>query len=133
MRFASPRLAVTIFVVILAVAGCGGATVTVQEVPGEPAELSVPGTGAALAPEATASPTPTATETANADGAASATATPEGSGTGDATAETAPEGTDGGATTAPGADDGAATDQPPPAGSNAEEFENFCAENPGAC
>ena len=27
----------------------------------------------------------------------------------------------------------ASNDTPPPAGSEAEQFENFCAENPGAC
>jgi len=34
---------------------------------------------------------------------------------------------------APVAPDSPDNDTPPPAGSEAEQFENFCAENPGAC
>jgi hypothetical protein len=131
MRFAPSRLAVGIFALTLAVAGCGGSTITVQEVPGEPAQLTVPGNGAALAPQVTATPTAEATATVDPN-AAAATATPAAGGTAPAT-ETAPQGTAGGGTTAPGTTDSATTDQPPPAGSNADEFESFCAENPGAC
>jgi hypothetical protein len=128
MRFA-PRLAIPVTLFTLAVAGCGGATVTVSEVPGQPAELGVPGTGAALAPQASATPTATPTATAEAD-TAQATPVPEGT-TADPATETAPEGTTEGGTAAP--DDSATTDQPPPAGSDAQQFEDFCAENPGAC
>jgi hypothetical protein len=133
MRLAPPRLAVPVVMLTLAVAGCGGSQVAVQEVPGDdPVSLSVPGSGAALAPAATASATPTATETPEA-GAAQATATPDGTSNGDGTAQSAPEGTTGGGTAAPDGEDNAATDQPPPAGSDAQQFEDFCAENPGAC
>ena len=132
MRFA-PRLAVPVTLLVFALAGCGGATVAVQEVPGDPAPLSVPGTAEGLAPETTATPTPTPTETPDADAAAAA-ATPDASGTtGDAQTETAPEGTAEGGAEAPATEDSATTDQAPPAGSNAEQFEDFCAENPGAC
>ena len=132
MRFA-PRLAVGITLLVFTIAGCGGATVAVQEVPGDPAPLTVPGTAEGLAPAATATPTPTPTETPGAD-AAAATATPDASGSsGEAQTQTAPDGTAEGGTEAPGTDDSATTDQRPPAGSNAEEFEDFCAENPGAC
>ena len=132
MRLA-PRLAVPVTLLVFAFAGCGGATVAVQEVPGDPAPLSVPGTAEGLAPATTATPTPTPTETPDADTAA-ATATPDTSGTtGDAQAETAPEGTAEGGAEAPGTEDSATTDQKPPAGSDAEQFEDFCAENPGAC
>ena len=75
MRFASSRLAVGIFALTLAVAGCGGSTVTVQEVPGDPAQLTVPGNGTALAPAATATPTAEATATADPNAPAAA-ATP---------------------------------------------------------
>jgi hypothetical protein len=125
MRFAPSRLAVPIAVLTFALAGCGGAAVTVQEAPGDPVQLTVPGDGAALAPDLTPSPTPTPTATVDANTAA-ATPTPD---TGAAATPT-PEGTTGGGTAAP---DTATTDQPPPAGSNADEFEAFCAENPGAC
>ena len=67
MRFA-PRLAVPISVLVFALAGCGGATVAVQEVPGDPAQLDVPGSGEGLAPATTPTPTPTPTETPDADG-----------------------------------------------------------------
>jgi hypothetical protein len=128
MRIAHPRLAVPIFVLTLALAGCGGASVTVQEVPGDPAQLTIPGDGAALAPDATASPsaTPTATVDPN---AAAATPTPD---AGAAATPTPPATTNGGAT-APSAGDTATTAPTPPAGSNASEFEAYCAENPGAC
>jgi hypothetical protein len=132
MRLAPPRLAVPVLALTFAVAGCGGSQVTVKEVPGsDPPALTVPGSGAALAPEATASATPTATETPDAS-AAQATATPDAA-TGDGTAQSAPEGTTGGGTAAPDGQDSATTDQPPPAGSDAQQFEDFCAENPGAC
>jgi hypothetical protein len=125
MRLAHPRLAVPIAMLTLALAGCGGATVTVEEVPGDPAQLTIPGDGAALAPAATATATATPSATAEADTAA-ATPTPAAG----AAATPTPEGTDGGGTTAP--DTGAAAATPPP-GSGNDEFEAFCAENPGAC
>src|SRR4051795_8317037 len=68
------RLAVGI--VVLALAGCGGAQVTVNEVPGGPVDLTVPGNAEALAPAsatATATATPTVTPT---DDTAAATPTP---------------------------------------------------------
>ena len=114
MRFA-PRLAVPIILLLFALAGCGGTAVAVQEVPGDPAPLAVPGSGDGLAPAATASPTPTPTETP------------------DAQTQTTPEDTAEGGAEAPSTDDSATTDQKPPAGSDAEQFEDFCAENPGAC
>jgi hypothetical protein len=130
MRFASPRLAVPVIVLTLAVAGCGGSQVTVEDAP--PVSYTVPGSADALAPAATATATPTPTETPDAN-AAQATATPDGTGTTDGTAQTAPEGTGGGGTAAPGGQESASSDQPPPAGSDAQQFEDFCAENPGAC
>jgi hypothetical protein len=132
MRSASPRLiAAPIIALSLTLTACGGNTVTVQEVPGDPVSLSVPGSAEALAPAATPTPTPTATATAIATpaaGAAQATATPAAG-----TTQAAPETDTGGGTDAPAGQDSATTDQPPPAGSDAEQFEDFCAENPGAC
>ncbi len=132
MRFA-PRLAVPISLLVLVLAGCGGATVAVQEVPGDPAPLAVPGSGEGLAPETTATPTPTPTETPDAEDA-EATAVPDTSGaTPETEQQTTPEGPAEGGAEAPAAEDSATTDQKPPAGSDAEQFEDFCAENPGAC
>ena len=130
MRLASPRLVAVPFIALsLTLAACGGNTVTVQEVPGDPVSLSVPGNGDALAPEATPTPTVSATPTGTPDASTSqATPTPDAG-----TTQTAPEGTDGGGTEAPAGQDSATTDQPPPAGSDAQQFEDFCAENPGAC
>jgi cell division septation protein DedD len=125
MRLAHPRLAVPIAMLTLALAGCGGATVTVEEVPGDPPQLTIPGDGAALAPAATASPTATPTATVDANTAA-VTPTPDAG----AAATPTPEGTTGGGTTAP--DTGAPAPTPSP-GSSDDEFEAFCAENPGAC
>ena len=133
MRLAPPRLAVPIIVLTLAVAGCGGATVTVQEVPGDPVELTVPGTATALAPTATATPTATPTATADAERRRRPRRRPTPAPATRPT-QTAPEGTTGGGTDgARRPTDTATTDQPPPAGSDAEQFEDFCAENPGAC
>ena len=132
MRFA-PRLAVPICMLVFVLAGCGGATVAVQEVPGDPAPLDVPGTGEGLAPATTPTPTPTPTGTPDAEDT-EATPAPDASGTTqDTQPQTAPEGTTEGGTEAPTTDDSATTDQAPPAGSDAEQFEDFCAENPGAC
>jgi hypothetical protein len=130
MRLASPRLiAVPLIVLSFTLAACGGNTVTVQEVPGDPVDLTVPGSGEALAPEATPTPTPTPTPTGTPEASASeATPAPDTGAT-----EAAPEGDAGGAAEAPTGEDSATTDQRPPAGSDAEQFEDFCAENPGAC
>ncbi len=64
-----PRLAVPVIVLASLAAGCGGAQVAVEEVPGAPAELTVPGDAAGIAPAATADAeaTATATETPGAD------------------------------------------------------------------
>ena len=50
------QLAAPIVALMLIVAGCGGSQVAVQEVPGEPVSLTVPGTGEALAPSPSALP-----------------------------------------------------------------------------
>ena len=106
--------------------------VAYQPVPGDPVDMSVPGTGEALAPEATATPTPTPTETPEA-GTAQATPTPDAnSGAGD-DADRTRRRTRAEGPRRPASPDSATNDQPPPAGSDAQQFEDFCAENPGAC
>jgi hypothetical protein len=132
LRLAHKRLVAVPFITLtLAVTACGGSKVAYQPAPGEPVDLAVPGTGEALAPEATPTPTPTPTGTPEA-GTAEATPTPDAN-SGAGTTETAPQSDTGGGTEAPADPDSATNDQPPPAGSDAQQFENFCAENPGAC
>jgi hypothetical protein len=130
LRFAQKWLIAVPFIA-LTLAACGGSKVAYQPVPGDPVDLSVPGSGEALAPEATPTPTPTPTETPEA-GAALATPTPDAN-AGAGTTETAPQADAGGGNEAPADPDSATNDQPPPAGSDAQQFEDFCAENPGAC
>ena len=134
MRLAQKRLIAVPFIVLtFAVTACGGATVAYEPAPGEPVDLSVPGNSDALAPAATPTPTPTPTGTPDPnDATAESTATPDAN-TGADTAQTAPQDDGQGAAQAPAEQDSATNDQPPPAGSDAQEFEDFCAENPGAC
>jgi len=103
------RIALILSLFALGIAGCGGddddEATTIPTVP-----LSVPGEETSTTDEST-----------------------------DTTADTVPEATPTPAPTpaptptpAP-APDSPTNDTPPPAGSEAEQFENFCAENPGAC
>jgi len=139
----SPRtslIALLLAVLAFAAVGCGGGEVSADEVPGPPPALTVPsdtdiGSGggdnadgaaddagnadeddAANDPDATATPAPGSTDTGTAppatDGTSGGTTAPE--------AETAPE-------------DTAANDTAPPADSEAEQFEDFCEQNAGAC
>jgi hypothetical protein len=127
------RLAAPFIVLALTVAACGGSKVAVQEVPGGAVNLTASG-GAALNPAATATPTPaagaTATPTATTTGAAStssSTTTQQSASTG--------TGSTGGGTEAPSTTTtttGAATATPAP-GSPTQQYEDFCAQNPGAC
>ena len=113
----------------LGAAGCGDSEVEYQEVPGDPAEITLPDRTPAADTEASgteeeATPeevTPTATATpADATGTTTDPTTTEEP----ATAE---------ATPAPAAEDGETTDEPPVPGSDAERFEDFCEQNAGAC
>jgi hypothetical protein len=122
------RRAVAVAAVLLAlgVAGCGGSEVEYQEVPGEPAEITLPdripeptsAEGDEDAATGDATPTPTATPDPATGATTDGTTTDE-----SASAE---------ATPAP-AEDGAANDEPPVPGSDAERFEDFCEQNAGAC
>lgn len=118
------RLALTAAVIAaLALSGCGGEQLEADEVPGAPAALTLP-------PDE-GLPTPAA----DADGDADATPTP--TPTADASA-----GTTGGTTAAPAVTPaapatGTTTTQAPTSttgGAGADgNFEDFCAQNPGAC
>jgi len=121
-------------------AGCGGSELDYEEVPGPPVEVSIPSetveSGGANA-DADATPTPTATaepgSTTAPDDQSGATGTAPSTGTGTATAGTGTSDTDSGGATAPAEEDSATNDTAPPAGSEAQQFEDFCAQNPGAC
>lgn len=120
----------------LAAAGCGGDEPLAPQVPGPPAEVKVPqasqapgdaaaaqGRGSASDSSTSTNDSTTGTDTSG-DTGAGATPTP-----------TPAAGTDqGGGAAAPDATaDGPSNDTPPPDGSNAQQFEDFCAQNPGAC
>ena len=124
------------------VSGCGGSEVDYQEVPGPPVDVAIPSDTSSLGDsasgDATPTPTPTATPepgstTAPSDQSGSTgTAPSAGTGTG-TTGTTGTSGTDSGGATAPAQEDSASNDTAPPAGSDAQQFEDFCAQNPGAC
>ena len=130
MRLTTTRLAVPI--ILLALVGCGGSAVVVNNVPGGPVDLKVPGSGQGLDPQATptatacASETPTEDETATTDPAAG-TAEPQA----DTGTQTTPE--NGGAEAPATQDPATGTGEKPEAGAPKEEFEDYCAQNPGAC
>ena len=132
MRLA--RLATPIAVLSLALAGCGGGSkVVVQEVPGGSPDVTVKG-GEALAPKATATPTPTVSATATPESDTSAgTTTQQQQPTQQSTPQpnTAPAQQ---STPQASAGGGAAAPEATPApGSDAQQFETFCQQNPGAC
>ena len=160
MRAARTATTVLISAVLaLGAVGCGGSKVEHEEVPGPPVTVLPPddnstlegsGNGDAGAEDsATATPTSTPTppepgaavpsdDQTSTDTAAATTPPPPppsdgtadtGAGTGTGTDGT----TDGGGTAAPAQPDGPSNDTAPPAGSEAEQFEAFCTENPGAC
>jgi hypothetical protein len=89
--------------------------------------VNATGTVPTPTPSATAEPGDT---TAPSDQSGSTTAPSTDSGATDT--GTAPS-TDSGGATAPAQEDSAANDTAPPAGSEAQQFEDFCAQNPGAC
>jgi hypothetical protein len=131
MRLTTTRLAVPLITLVLA--GCGGAQVVVNNVPGGPVDLKVPGTGegfTAAKATPTASVTPTETPT---DGQAESSETPA---AGAATVAPTDPGTqtdpNNGAATAP-TDTGGTDGQAPDPGAPKQEFEDYCAQNPGAC
>ena len=107
------RIALVLSLFALGIAGCGGdddddAATTIPTIP-----LSVPGDETSTVDESTDTTVDTVPEV---------TPTP--------TPTPAPTPTP---TPTPVTPDSPDNDTPPPAGSEAEQFENFCSENPGAC
>lgn len=116
----------------LAAAGCGSGDELAPEVPGPPAGVVLPEAtvAPAAAEDAAAGEDATTDEGATTD---EDTTAPEDTGATDDTGATTPD-TSGGGTTAPDAEaDSPTNDTPPPTDSEAEQFEDFCAQNPGAC
>jgi hypothetical protein len=123
-------------------AGCGGSKVDYQEVPGPPADVTIPSDTGSLGDSASGDATPTPTPTATAepggttapDTQSGSTGTTPSTGTDSGTTgTTGTSGTDSGGASAPTQQDSASNDTAPPAGSDAQQFEDFCAQNPGAC
>jgi hypothetical protein len=139
VRAARTAVIATAAVLALAAIGCGSDDAATPEVPGDPVSVPIPSNPESLSTsdqpaggdagaDATATPTPDAGATAPSDGTGAAPAAGTDTAAGDGTTAD-----DGGGATAPAEDDSPAADAPPPAGSDAEKFEDFCAQNPGAC
>ena len=129
----------TVGLLALVAAGCGGGDDLAPEVPGPPADVVIPESADAPG-EASASQDEGATDESSGDEETDSGTTDDSGGT-TAPEETAPADpgtttpdTSEGGTAAPDAEaDGPTNDTPPPEDSNAEQFEDFCAQNPGAC
>jgi hypothetical protein len=124
----------------IALVGCGGGDEIAPEVPGPPADVVLPdGTLEPTAPEDEGASSGDATQeddaTSGEDGAATdeGTATPEATAPSGDTGATTPDSSGGGATAPEETADSPTNDTAPPAGSEAEQFEDFCTQNPGAC
>ena len=117
----------------VAAAGCGSDDSLAPQVPGPPAEVKVP--QAAQAPgDAAAAQNGAADDNTSTDSTTDTDSSDSASGDATATPTPAAGTDDSGGTAAPDATaDGPTNDTPPPDGSNAQQFEDFCAQNPGAC
>lgn len=134
MRTSALLIAVLLSLTVLA--GCGSGDELAPQAPGPPADVTIPDAGVSPSGgDAAAGDESATTDEESTDSTDTptpeATAAPEG--TGD-TGAVEPDAS--GGTTAPEADsqaDGPTNDTAPPEGSNAQQFEDFCAQNPGAC
>ena len=133
MRRTTRTSLTALLVAVLAfAAGCGGSEVASEEVPGPPAAFTVP-TDSDLGGSNAADNTASGADSNSGSNADSGTAD---SGAADATpTPTPPADTSGGAAApeATAAPDTATNDTPPAAGSPPQQFEDFCAQNAGAC
>ena len=127
-------------------AGCGGSEVDYQEVPGPPADVTIPSDTSSLGDSSASGrrdatprrrrpprPSPAARPPRSDQSGSTGTAPSTGTGTGTTGATGDARGTDSGGASAPAQEDSASNDTAPPAGSDAQQFEDFCAQNPGAC
>ncbi len=129
MRISALLVAGLLFVVLLA-AGCGGDDELAPQVPGPPAAVTVPDAGVSPSGDAAEEDSSSTDDSADPDATETPTAEPEG--TGD-TGAAEPDASGGTAAPAEPQADGPTNDTAPPEGSNAQQFEDFCAQNPGAC
>jgi hypothetical protein len=141
MRAARTAVIATAAVLALGAIGCGSDDAATPEVPGDPVSVPIPSNPDSLSTadqpadgsadagaDATATATPDAGTTPPSDQSGAAPAAGTDSATTDGTTADG-----GGGTSAPAQDDSPTADSPPPAGSDAQKFEDFCAQNPGAC
>ena len=132
MRTSALLIAALLSLALLA--GCGSGDELAPQVPGPPADVTIPDAGVSPSGDAAAdesgNPDEDSTDSTD-EPTPEATAAPEGSGdTGTAEPDAS------GGATAPEPEpqaDGPTNDTAPPEGSNAQQFEDFCAQNPGAC
>jgi hypothetical protein len=129
----------------LVAAGCGSGDETATQVPGPPADVSVPQsdnppTEASGSSQDNSSGNDDSSSNDSGSNDSSSSDSTDSSATGDTGTSTDSTGTtgtttdEGGGTAAPNTgDDSATNDTPPPEGSDAQQFEDFCAQNPGAC
>ena len=137
------RIAALLGIALLTVAaaGCGGTDAGAPQVPGPPAEVAIPDSGQSPADTA-ASAQDRASGDRSTSSSATPTPTPDSSGstgtgatgsTGSGTTTGSTGDTSGGTAAPDTGTDSASNDTAPPAGSDAQQFEDFCAQNPGAC
>jgi hypothetical protein len=123
----------------LAAVGCGGSQVSADEVPGPPPALTVPSDPALGGCNSTTTSSGTTTgdsSTSSNTGASTDTSTPADTSADAATGATS---TDTSTDTSTGTTDttttqpGTTTTEPAPSSSESQQFEDFCAQNAGAC
>lgn len=132
------RLSALIAVGILGLlAGCGGDNSAAPQVPGPPAAV-VPAESGDSPTEAAAAAQnrgDNSSSSTNSDSSTSSDSSSTDTGSTDTgSTDTGTTGDASGGTSAPDTgEDSATNDTPPPADSNAQQFEDFCAQNQGAC
>jgi hypothetical protein len=136
MRRLSALLAVGILGLL---AGCGGGDASAPQVPGPPAAMvpaesgQSPTDAAASAQNRKDDSSSSSSDTSTSSDSTSSTDTGS-TDTGSTDTGTGTTGDTSGGTAAPDTgEDSATNDTPPPADSNAQQFEDFCAQNQGAC
>jgi hypothetical protein len=133
----APRLAAFLIAALMALvaAGCGGSDAAAPQVPGPPADVTIPESSTAPTAAASASADKNSSDSSSTDSSSSDSSSSTDTGSGTSDTGTGTTGDSSGGTTSPDTStgDSATNDTAPPAGSNAQQFEDFCAQNPGAC